>query len=106
MSGSRIASDAVQILRIAFATTNVTTGAYVQLTAATTADAIMAHIYNGSTESLKLAYGPSGSEVDLLYISPGENMHVPFHIGKLTRLAVRGVSGDSTTSELLMTLFY
>lgn len=89
-----------EFVRNAYASTNVTTGAYVQLIAATGAVTNRLQIFDSCGQTLKLAVGGSGSEVDQILIFPGGNGDVPLRIAAGARVSVRAVSGNCTTGEL------
>lgn len=103
--GSRLASKPADLIRLDFASTNVDTSAWVELSASLGHNNITAQISNGSDKDLKLGYGPAGGEVDLIYVPASQNVIVPFHIGQSTRLAVRSLSGTASSGRLVINTF-
>lgn len=95
----------IQRIRNDYSSTNVTTSAYVELDAALDGDITELEIFDSSGETLVLAIGASGSEVDQIYIMPGGNGKIECLLSKGARLAVKAVSGDATTGELTMNLY-
>jgi hypothetical protein len=87
-------------IRNDYTTTNVTTGAYVQLSAALTATCTEIEIFDSSGQTLQLATGAAASEVPFLNIFPGGNGRVPAYVPAGSRLAVRAVSGTASVGEL------
>lgn len=96
------ALDVSQILIHQYASTNVTTGAYVQLTASTTSEIKKLQIFDSSGEMLVLAVGGSGSEVNKLYIFPGGNGDIDVSIPAGSRLSIKAVSGTASVGTLLI----
>jgi hypothetical protein len=94
-----------QIVRNDYATTNVTTGAYVQLIASTTSAYTAVEVFDSSGQSMVLAIGAAGSEVQQFYIFPGGNGRVNVNIASAQRISVRAVSGNATTGELLINFY-
>lgn len=98
----------VNLARIAdYNATPVTTAAYVQVIASTSALANMIEIFDSSGETLVIAFGGSGSEVDQMYLNPGGNGLVPLLIPASTRVSVKAVSNNISTvgAYLNLTLY-
>lgn len=79
--------------------TNITSAAYVQLIASSSAASTYVNIFNGSGSILELATGGSGSEVVVLVIPPG-GVEASLSIAASTRISVRrypSVSTDMTS---------
>jgi hypothetical protein len=95
----------VEIIRNAYASTSVTTGAYVQLIGSTSAEIKKLQIFDSSGETLKLAVGAAASEVDQIYIFPGGNGDVELSIAAGSRISVRAVSANATSGELIINCF-
>ena len=89
--------------------TNITTGAWVQLTAATTKSGSFLDIYNATTKILLLAIGEVGSEVELpVYVYPGiSSQLIPLDqvIPKGTRISAKALDANATTGYLLLNMF-
>lgn len=98
--------NSVQRIRNVYSTTNVTTGAWVQLTAATTDVVSTAEIFDSSGQVMQLATGAAGSEVAIpLYVTPGGNGQIRLLIGKGVRLSVRAVTATASVGELDINLY-
>lgn len=102
---SRNPSAPSEIARIAFATTNVTTAAYVTLIAATAKDNIAISFQETSGQSFILAIGPAGSEVDTMIIPSTAYAIWPFHVAKGTRLSLKSYNATASTGEFTTTLY-
>lgn len=89
----------------AYTSTNVTTSAYVQLVASTTAATNMIEIFDSSGQSLILGVGPSGTEVVQLYTLPGGNGQVPLSIPAGSRVAVKALTGNATSGYLVINFY-
>ncbi len=79
---------------------NVTTGAWVQLIAATAAVINGFMIFDSSGKTLELGVGGSGSESRILIIPPGGFGHIiPIKIAAGSRLAIKAISGTASAGE-------
>lgn len=104
--GSRAGSAPAQIIRNDNSGTNITSAAYVQLTANVAAEINHIQIYNSAAQTLILAVGPAGGEVDTMYIMPSQtNLVQPFHCSSKTRLSVKSASATVSTGELTLNLY-
>lgn len=92
----------VQIVRLAH--TSTTTSAYVQLIASTSDVTNKVLIADSSGQSLVIAVGGSGSEVNKFYIPAGGSGSIDLRIPSGSRIAVEAVSGTANSGELLLTL--
>lgn len=92
VSGSPIRND--------YTVTSVTTTAYVQLIASTSAVVNRISIFDSSGQTLALATGAAGSEIIQLYIFPGGNGQEELYIPGGTRVAIKAVSGTASVGEL------
>ena len=90
------------IVRNAYGVTPVTTGAYVQLVAALAQDAKELEIFDSSGQTLAIAIGGAGSEVDQFYITPGGNGRIIENIPAGVRVSIIAISADSTVGELVV----
>lgn len=86
--------------RLDYSSTSVTTSAYVQLLASTSGAITMIEIFDSSGQTLLLATGGAGSEVDQIYILPGGNGQVPLAIAGSTRISIKAVSGTANAGEI------
>lgn len=91
----------------AYASTNVTTAAWFELSASLSKAVVAMHAYDGSTQVLKLGVGAAGSEVELdVFISPDSGKVImPVEIAKGSRLAIRAVSATANSGYLALSLF-
>lgn len=85
--------------------TSVTTGAYVQLVASTSAACSEVEIFDSSGQDLVLAVGAAASEVDQLGIFPGGNGRVPLAIPASSRISVKAKSATASVGVLLINLY-
>ena len=92
-------TNVVATARNAYATTNVTTGAWVQLVASTSATINSFDIYDSSTGTLELGLGAAASETRLVLTYPGQR-NVPVRIPAGSRISIRAVSGTVSAGEI------
>ena len=92
----------VEIVRNDYSSTNVTTGAYVELIASTSGEINRLHIFDSSGEIMILATGAAASETDIFYIEPGGPGPVDVNIPAGTRVSVRALSADATLGDLVI----
>jgi len=85
--------------RLDYSITNVTTGAWVQLTASVGASAVFGiTLFDGGGYAMELGIGAAASETRALLIPPGGfNGVIPLRIAAGTRLSIRAV-GTATVS--------
>lgn len=96
----------VNLARIDYAGTNVTTSAYVTLIASTSDTINELFIFNGNAATLFLAFGAAASEVNKMYIPPGGfGFAADLLVPAGTRLSVKAVDADATTGSLVVTGF-
>jgi hypothetical protein len=69
---------------------SITTAAYTQLIASLASTCNEVEIFDSSGETLFLATGGAGSEVDQVYIFPGGNGRIPLIIAASTRIRYYG----------------
>ncbi len=102
-TGGRLA---VAKARNDYTSTSVTTGAYVQLIASVGSTAVTEiEIFDSSGQTLVLATGAGGAEVDQFYILPGGNGRMSFSIAASTRVAVKAVSATASVGELTVNFY-
>lgn len=89
----------VQTIRNAYASTNVTAGAWVELDSSLDAAVKRLIIFDSSGQTLELGTGPGASETRLCIIPPG-GLDIDVNIAATTRLAIRAISGTASTGEL------
>jgi hypothetical protein len=88
-----------------YSSTNVTTGAYVQLIASTSTVTSLVEIFDSSGQTLVLAVGGAGSEVDQFYINPGGNGQIPFAIPSGSRVSIKAVTATAASGYINLTLY-
>lgn len=79
-------------------TSNVTTAAYTQLVASTSATAHKVQIFDSSGQTLVLAFGAGGAEVDQFFIFPG-GVEIDYLVPVGTRVSIKAVSANATSGE-------
>lgn len=99
-SGGAYATSA----RNAYASVNVTTGAWVQLIASTAAVINCLTVFDSSGQTLELGIGAAASETRTLIIPPGGlNGCIPLRIAASTRISIRAISATASVGELDLT---
>lgn len=91
------ATNSTQVNILSYSSTNVTTGAYVQLVYASPITASKLQVCDTSTKILKIAAGASGSEVDLFTVQVSGCVVVPYYIIAGTKLWIKAVDASATT---------
>jgi uncharacterized protein YcgI (DUF1989 family) len=99
------ANQNAAMVRTVYSVTPVTTAAYVELVASTAYVVNHISVFDSSGQVLKLATGPVGAEVDAILIPPG-GADLPFKVSAGTRLSIKAVSGNATSGEQDLNLFY
>lgn len=93
---------------LSYASTNVTTGAYVTLVASTTIPVTQLLITDSSGALVKLAVGVAGSEVDICQMPISTTIVVPVesisNIPVGSRLSLKAISGTASTGYAVVTL--
>jgi hypothetical protein len=96
-----VATNSVgQFVRNDYTSTAVTTAAYTQLIASTSAAYSALEIFDSSGQTLKLAIGGAGSEVDQFLIFPGGNGRIPFTVASGSRISIKAVSATANAGEI------
>ena len=88
------------LVRNVYSSTNVTTAAYVQLVASTSEVTNAVEIFDSSGQTLAIAFGGSGSEVNQFYVYPGGNGRIPCLIPTGTRVSIIAISANATAGEI------
>lgn len=92
--------------RNAYASTSVTTGAWVQLIASTAAEINAMTLFDSSGQTLELGTGAAAAETRKLIIPPGGiDGQFGINIPAGTRVSVRAVSATASVGELTLTGF-
>lgn len=89
-----------EFVRNDYTATSVTTAAYTQLIASTAAAYSAIEIFDSSGQTLKLAIGGSGAEVDQFIIFPGGNGRIPFTVASGSRISIRALSATANSGEI------
>ena len=94
--GAAYAGRFAQSIRVNYATTNVTTGAFTQISTAIRTDARAVSIFDSGGGEMILAYGSSGGEQTAMRVFPGGNSGPePLLLNSGMRLAIK--CADSST---------
>lgn len=96
ITGGRVASNA--FVRNDYASTAVSTSAYVQLVASTAAATTRLQIFDSGGQTMKLATGAPGSESDQFVIPPG-GIDIDYYIPASARVSIKAVSASANTGE-------
>lgn len=91
------AANSTQVNVLAYATTNVTTAAYVQLVAASPVAVSKLQICDTSGQILKIAIGSVGNETDVFTTTVSGCVIVPIFIGTGVRFSIKAISASATT---------
>lgn len=94
-----------EFVRNSYSTLSVSTASYTQLIASTAAAYSAIEIFDSSGETLKLAIGAAGSEVDQFLIFPGGNGRLPYTIASGSRISIRAVSNTASVGEICINLY-
>ena len=98
VKGTAIGNAPVQNI---YSTTNITTGAFVQLVASTTSAINTIHIFDSSGQAMIFAIGGAGSEVAQLYVAPGGDTFT-LNVPAGSRISYKALSANATAGYLLM----
>ena len=85
--------------------TSISTSAYVQLIASTTAATKEIEIFDSSGQALYLAIGGAGSEVNQMIIFPGGNGRVKLTIPASSRVSAKAITGTANVGFLAINLY-
>lgn len=85
-----------------FATTNVTSSAFVELDPNVSMDLKKIQVFMSSGQSLLIAAGAPGSEDDIGVIIPGGNGIIDFLLGAGERLSVKSLGATVNSGELIV----
>lgn len=88
---------------VSYSSTNVTTSAYVELIASTTAATKRVCIFDSSGQAMIFAVGGSGSEVTQLYVPPG-GAEFDLAIPASSRIAIKALTASATSGYILINL--
>lgn len=103
--GVRQSHSRGEFIRNDYTSTAVTTAAYTQLIASTAAAYSAVEIFDSSGQTLRLAIGGAGSEVDQFLIFPGGNGRIPYSIASGSRISIRAVSATANVGEICINFY-
>jgi hypothetical protein len=103
----QVAYKPVATYRLDMSGTNVTTAAWVTLTAATTKACAAVEIFNPSGSTMQIALGGSGSEVAEPYsiLPGGSGIFLPWEIAKAVRISLKAVDTTASTGYFVVNTF-
>lgn len=88
-----------------YSSVNVTSGAWVQLIASTSAEASSLTLFDSSGYAMELAIGAAASEARFLLVPPGGiETVIPIRIPASSRISVRAISTSATAGEICLNL--
>lgn len=87
----------------AYATTNVTTSAYVSI-GTTQVSCRMIELTDSSTKIVKLAIGASGSQTDICTCAVSGTVKIPYYLVPGTQLWLEAVDASATTGYNVVSL--
>lgn len=90
----------ITTVRNAYASVNVTTGAWVELVASLGSDVNLLQLVDTSGQTLELGTGAAAAETRLILIPPGASGSIPVSVASGTRVSIRAVSGTASTGEI------
>lgn len=85
--------------------TNITTGAYVELIASTSTTVSEIEINDTGGRWYYLATGAAASETDILLITPGGNGRIPVTIAAGTRISIKAIDGTADAGYVGINLY-
>lgn len=88
-----------------YSSTNVTTGAWVEIIASTAAEVTSIYVSDTSGSFMILGTGAAASEVAQIYLAPGFSGFIPLRIAASTRVALKALDSDATTGRFIMSGF-
>lgn len=91
--------------RNVYSSTPVNTTNYQQILASTSAAVNEVEIFDSSGETLVLATGNIGSEVDQAFVFPGGNGRIPLAIGSNVRVSIKAVSATASAGEIAINFY-
>lgn len=93
-----------QVNVLSYASTNVTTGAYVQLIASTPIPTARIEILDTSGKILKLAVGAAGSEVDICSVPVSGSIVLPYYIPAGSAISIKAIDASATSGYNVLSL--
>lgn len=102
---SAVGFSASEFVRRDYSSASVSTAAYSELIASTASTYDEVEIFDSSGQTLKLAIGGAGAEVDKFLITPGGNGRIKYRIPSGSRVSIKAVSGTANAGEISMNLY-
>lgn len=90
-----------EVVRNVYSSVNVTTSAFVQLIASTSAAIKKWDIFDSSGQTLALASGAAASEVIFAYVAPGST-EFEHYLAAGTRVSIKALSATANTGEIVI----
>jgi hypothetical protein len=90
-------ADTTRVNVLSYASTNVTTAAYVELVASSPISVSKLQVCDTSTKLLKIATGSAGSEIDRFTVQVSGCVVVPYYFPPATRFSIKAVDASATT---------
>ncbi len=84
-----------------YTSTAVTAAAYTEIDASTVADINRLQIFDSSGQTIVLAIGGAGSEVDIIYVNPG-GIDIDYVIPAGTRISIKAISATASVGEIVI----
>lgn len=94
-----------QFIRSQYDLNPVNTSTYYELIPSTTSAYSAVEIFDSSGQTLVLAIGASGFEVDQFLIFPGGNGRIPYQFNSGSRISILALSGDATSGEICLNFY-
>lgn len=95
----------IKSVRWLYASTNVTTSAFVTILASLPADATKVEIFDSSGQTLQLQYSPPSGNPQSFDILPGGNGQVTVKIPLGSAIALKALSANATAGEFTVNFY-
>lgn len=102
---SEVGFTSSEFVRRDYSSSSVSSAAYAELIASTGSEYGEIEIFDSSGQTLKLAIGSAGAEVDKFLIIPGGNGRIKYRIPSGSRVSIKAVSGTANAGEISMNLY-
>lgn len=89
-----------EFVRNDYTATSVSTIAYVQLISSTANEYQELEVFDSSGQTLKIAFGGAGVEVDQFIVFPGGNGRIKKNVVQGTRISIKALSGIANLGEI------
>lgn len=98
-SSPRVGRSIVTTARNDYSSVNVTTGAWVQLSASLSAIVSRVQVFDSSGQTLEIGIGAAASETRLFIVPPG-GIDIDAAIAASTRISIRAISATASSGEI------